>query len=287
MAAQTTTAGDWLGLAGTVQVVTGAASGIGAGVARALAEAGADVALLDRDRPGVDALARALAGLPGRRIALACDISDESQVRQAAAAVEATLGPCRGLVNGAGILRPGGLAEVSLADWNAVLSVNLTGYLLCARAFGRSMRDRGRGSIVHIASVSASQPQTWSGAYSPSKAAVAILSRQLAAEWGPLGVRSNAVSPGMIRTELSAAFYARPGVTEAREAYTASRRIGEPEEIANAVLFLLSERAGYVNGAELGVDGGLPCMLMDRVPRPGFSADRSPSSTRPHQEGYP
>lgn len=263
---------DWLGLAGTVQVVTGAASGIGAGIARALAEAGADVALLDRNLPGCESLEWELADYPGRRVSLACDVADEQSVRQAAAEVEETLGPCQGLVNGAGILRPGGLAEVSLDDWNAVLSVNLTGYLLCARAFGQTMRDQGRGSIVHIASISASQPQTWSGAYSPSKAGVALLSRQLAAEWGPKGVRSNTVAPGMIRTELSAAFYAQPGITEQREAFTASRRIGEPEDIANAVLFLLSHRSSYVNGAELGVDGGLPCMLMDKVPRPGFSA---------------
>lgn len=263
---------DWLGLSGTVHVVTGAASGIGASIARALAEAGANVALLDRDLVGCETLARELDGLPGQRISLACDISDETQVRQAAVAVKESLGTCQGLVNGAGILRPGGLAEVSLDDWNEVLSVNLTGYLLCARAFGQPMRNQGQGSIVHIASISASQPQTWSGAYSPSKAGVTLLSRQLAAEWGPQGVRSNTVSPGMIRTELSAAFYAQPGITEQREAFTASRRIGEPGDIANAVLFLLSNRASYINGAELGVDGGLPCMLMDQVPRPGFSA---------------
>lgn len=263
---------DWLGLAGTVQVVTGAASGIGAGIARALSKAGADVALLDRNLPGCESLARELAEYPGRRVSLACDVADEQSVLQAAAEVEETLGPCQGLVNSAGILRPGSLAEVSLADWNTVLAVNLTGYLLCARAFGRAMRDQGHGSIVHIASVSASQPQTWSGAYSPSKAAVSILSRQMAAEWGRQGVRSNTVSPGMIRTELSAAFYAQAGVTEQREAFTASRQIGKPEDIANAVLFLLSTKSSYVNGAEFGVDGGLPCMLMDKVPRPGFSA---------------
>lgn len=262
---------DWLGLSGTVQVVTGAASGIGAGIARALAEAGADVALLDRNLPGCESLANELAGYPGRRVSLECDVADEHSVHKAAVEVDEALGSCHGLVNSAGILRPGSLAEVSLDDWNTVLAVNLTGSLLCARAFGRTMREQGRGSIVHIASISASQPQSWSGAYSPSKAAVAILSRQMAAEWGRQGVRSNTVSPGMIRTELSAAFYAQPGVIEQREAFTASRRIGVPEDIANAVLFLLSSRSGYVNGAEFGVDGGLPCMLMDKVPRPGFS----------------
>ena len=97
-----------------------------------------------------------------------------------------------------------------------------------------------------------------------------MLSRQLAAEWGPSGVRSNTVSPGLIRTPLSQAFYDAPGVTEKRAAMVPSRRIGKPEDVADVVLFLASDRAAYVNGADILVDGGLSCMLMSLVPRPGF-----------------
>lgn len=268
---------DWLNLAGCVSVVTGAASGIGRAIATALTEAGADVAFIDRDIEGCQALERVLADYPGRRLSLACDIADERQVNEAAQRVARELGPCRALVNAAGVLRPDSLAEMSLDDWNGVLAINLTGYLLCSRAFAAQMGDAANaettGAIVHIGSISAHTPQTYSGAYSPSKAAVSMLSRQLAAEWGPQGIRSNVVAPGMIRTEMSERFYADPEVRQAREAFTASRRIGRPEDIADAVLFLLSHRASYINGAEIGVDGGLPCMLMDRVPRPGFSAN--------------
>jgi glucose 1-dehydrogenase len=134
------------------------------------------------------------------------------------------------------------------------------------------MLTAGRGSIIHIASISALHPQTRSGAYSASKAGILLLSKQLAAEWGPRGVRSNAICPGMIRTPLSAKFYEEPGFEAKRSAVTASRRIGEPVDIANPVVFLASDRSDYINGTEIIVDGGLDCMLMDMVPRPGFNA---------------
>jgi glucose 1-dehydrogenase len=263
--------GAWLGLAGRVCAVTGAGSGIGAAVAQALADAGAQVALIDRNAQAAQQLAAQLVQRGARALAFECDIADEAAVRAAAARVRRELGPVQGLVNNAGMLRAGALDEVSLADWNAVLAVNLTGYLLCAREFGRDMLEAGRGSIVHIASVSALHPQTRSGAYSASKAGVLLLNKQLAAEWGPRGVRSNAICPGMIRTALSARFYEEPGFEARRAAVTASRRVGEPIDIAEPALFLLSERAGYVNGTELVVDGGLDCMLMDMVPRPGYN----------------
>jgi glucose 1-dehydrogenase len=264
-------ADGWLGLAGRVVAVSGAGSGIGAAIAEGLASVGAQVALLDRDAAAAGRVARGIGELGGRALAVACDIADEAAVDAAAARVRAELGPCEALVNNAGLLRAGSLESVSIADWNAVLAVNLTGYLLCARAFGHDMLERGRGSIVHVASVSGLHPQTASGAYSPSKAAVLLLSKQLAAEWGPRGVRSNAVCPGMVRTTLSARFYEEPGFEAKRAAVTASRRVGEPVDIANPVIFLASDRSAYLNGAELVVDGGLGCMLMDMVPRPGFN----------------
>lgn len=263
---------DWLGLQARVCVVTGAASGIGAAVAQGFFKAGAKVVLLDRDMAGAERVAARMGATPQQAMVLACDITDDAQVRQAAQKVQEQWGDTYALVNNAGLLRPGTLNEVSLADWEGVLDVNLTGYLRCARAFGASMQRAGLGALVHVASIAGVVPQSGSGAYSASKGAVLQLSRQLAVEWGPLGVRSNAICPGMIRTALSAKFYEQPGFEARRAAVTASRRVGEPQDIADVALFLASPRAGYVNGAELLVDGGMANMLMDMVPRPGFNA---------------
>jgi glucose 1-dehydrogenase len=262
---------DWLGLSGKVCVVTGAASGIGAATASSLAAVGARVGLLDRDAEGAERVAAELRAQGATAVAVPCDVGQEASVLAAAARVQAELGDCHALINNAGLLRAGVLSEVSLEDWNMVLSVNLTGYLLCARAFAEAMRRCGQGSIVNVASISALFPQTASGAYSASKAGVLLMSRQMAVEWGPQGIRSNAICPGMIRTALSARFYEEPGFESRRAAVTASRRIGEPQDIADVALFLASPRSAYVNGAELSVDGGMSSMLMDMVPRPGYN----------------
>jgi len=262
---------DWLALQGRVCVVTGAASGIGAAIAHSLVQAGAKVALLDRDLAGAQTQAKTIDPQGILTLAVGCDIADEAQTRAAAAQVRATLGPCQVLVNNAGLLRAGSLADIALDDWNRVLSVNLGGYLLCARAFAEDMRAQGGGSIVHVASISAHFPQTRSGAYSASKAGVLLMSRQMAVEWGDDGIRSNVICPGMIRTPLSAKFYEEPGFEAKRAAVTASRRVGEPQDIAEVALFLASPRSAYVNAAEIVVDGGMSSMLMDMVPRPGYN----------------
>ncbi len=268
----------WLALENQVAVVTGAASGIGAAIARSLADAGASVALLDLDGQGAQALAAQLQAQGRQALAVECNIASEGSVAQAAGRVADELGACSVLVNNAGMLRAGNLADVSIEAWNQVLAVNLTGYLLCARAFSQPMRAARRGSIVNVASISALHPQTGSGAYSASKAGVLLMSRQMAVEWGPQGVRSNAICPGMIRTALSATFYEEPGFEARRAQVTASRRIGEPQDIADAALFLASPRSAYVNGAELLVDGGMSSMLMDMVPRPGFNRTTAASA---------
>ncbi len=268
MAAQTSS--DWLGLAGCVCVVTGGGGGVGRAVALSLARAGARVAAIDRDERGLEVTRAELRDLGCEYVIATCDTSNAESVTAASETIEKSLGPCSVLVNAAAVLRPGALESLSLAEWNAVLSVNLTGYFLCAQIFGRQMRKLGRGSLIHVASIAGSHAQAHSGAYSVSKAGVVMLSRQLASEWGPHGIRSNVVSPGMIITPMSQSFYDTPGVTERRTAVVPTRRIGMPQDIADAILFLASDRSSYVNGDEITVDGGYANMLMNLVPRPGF-----------------
>lgn len=250
---------DWLGLRGRTVVVTGAGGGIGRALAQGFAEAGARLVLLDRD---AEEGAQAIAGAR----AVACDVTDGDAVARTARGIEADV-----LVNNAAILRPGPLDSVSIAEWQQMLDVNLTGYLRCAQAFGRGMLERGHGALVHVASIAGTQPQPASGAYSASKAAILMLSRQLAQEWGPRGVRSNVVSPGLVRTPLSEAFYADEPTRLRREEMVPLRRIGQVRDIADAAVYLASDRAAYVTGQEILVDGGLSQTLMGLVPRPGYA----------------
>ncbi len=264
------TPGDIFGLRGQVCVVTGAASGIGRAIAQALAAHGAKVAVLDRDLAGREATADMIHQAGGQALAFAVDTGVQASVQSAAQEVAAQLGPCNVLVNNAGMLRPGPLASLCLAEWQAVLDVNLTGYFLCAQAFGAQMRALGGGTLVHTASIAADHATAHAGAYSVAKAGVQMLSRQLALEWAADHIRSNAVCPGMIYTPMSASLYNQPGVTERRSQAIPSGRIGRPEDIAQAVLFLASPRSAYVNGQELTVDGGFTRMLMSLVPRVGY-----------------
>jgi NAD(P)-dependent dehydrogenase (short-subunit alcohol dehydrogenase family) len=259
----------WIDLTTKVAVVTGGGAGIGRGIALGLAAVGASVVVLDRNEAGA-AVAAEIRASGGQAEFLACDVTSDESVVCAAREVAAKVGEPAILVNNAGTMLPGGLRTTSMADWERILSLNLTGYLRCARIFGEPMLTRSAGAIVHIASISASFPQGYSGAYSASKAAVVMLSRQLAVEWGPRGVRSNVVSPGMIRTPMTEAIYRAPGVDEARRALVPAQRIGSPEDIADAAVFLASERASYITGEEIVVDGGFIRTLMGTIPRPGF-----------------
>src|SRR5580704_11128000 len=221
---------DWLGLSGRVCVVTGGGGGIGRAVVVNLARAGARVAAIDLDERGLEVTRLELGKPGGDHVVVRCDTTSAESVAAAAATIEKAIGPCGVLVNAAAVLRPGGLESLSLAEWNGVLSVNLTGYFLCAQIFGRHMRELGRGSLIHVASIAGSHAQAQSGAYSVSKAGVIMLSRQLASEWGPHGIRSNVVSPGMVITPMSRSFYDTPGVTGRRSAVVPSRRVGQPQD---------------------------------------------------------
>lgn len=256
---------DWLGLAGRSAAVTGAGSGIGQGCALALARAGVAVWALDRDEAALASTVHEAADHGTPLTGVACDVTDAGSV----AAAAARSGSVDILVNAAGIGGPGALLDVTAKDWQRVLDINLTGYLTMTQAYAPMMVERGAGSLIHVASISARHPQAGSGAYSASKAGVDLLSRQLAYELGPSGVRSNTVSPGLVRTPMTEAYYQAPGVAERRDAALPLRRVARPDDIADVVVFLASDRARYVTGADIVVDGGFTTTLMSTVPRPG------------------
>ena len=257
---------EWLGLQGRTAVITGAGGGIGRAIAIALTEVGVNTVVLDRTQELVDATLEVMSELGLAATGFACDVTDESAVNAAAERVGST----HILVNTVGLLRPGSLAELSTDEWNALIAVNLTGYFQTSRAFVPKFVAAGSGSIIHIASVSGFNPQPASGAYSVSKAGVLMLSRQLAFELGPQGIRSNTVSPGLVRTPLTEAYYLVGDVAERRDNAVPIRRVAKPNDIADVVTFLASDRSRYVTGADILADGGFAQTLMSTVPRPGF-----------------
>ncbi len=239
-------------LAGKVAIVTGGGSGIGAAVATAYAEKGARVAVVDRDHDAAKAVA---AGLPGA-LALVCDVTDPGQGVASVAAVQAALGSPDILVNSAGIAILAPAEELTAEAWDRTIAVNLTGSFLMAQAVGRAMIAAGKGGrIINLASQAGSVAIDLHTAYVASKFGVIGLTKSLALEWGKHGITVNSISPTVVLTELGRRAWDNPK-GEALKAQIPSGRFAEPEEIAAAAVFLASDGAAMINGADLLVDGG-------------------------------
>lgn len=246
-------------LTGRTVFVTGAGSGIGARVAVGIAEAGADVSCVDlpAQRAGSEDTASRITALGRRAAVIDADVTDADQLDAAVAAHERELGELDGALNGAGVNHGAHAEEMDPADFRRVVDINLTGVYLSCRAQARVMLPRGRGAIVNIASMSATIANRglWQVHYNSSKAGVKHLTTTLATEWAARGLRVNALSPGYIET----AMIAGPEWAEKKEGFardTPMQRMGTPDDLVGPVVFLLSDAASYVTGADLLADGG-------------------------------
>jgi NAD(P)-dependent dehydrogenase (short-subunit alcohol dehydrogenase family) len=260
----------WLGLAGRVCVVTGGGSGIGAETARQLAAVGASVAVLDRNEEGAASVAAEIENVGGRAISIAADVQCADMIAAAAARVQQELGACQVLVNNAAIRDGKALMDVDLEKWNQLIAVNLTGALICTQIFGRQMIGaRQGGSIVNVASITGFYPMPYGSGYSVCKAGLMMLSRLLTVELADHRIRSNVVAPALVRTPSSEIAYQDPEIGPRRAQMVPSGRISTALDLANAIVFLASDRASYINGQEILIDGGLSQTLLSLIPRPG------------------
>jgi len=239
-------------LTGKVAFVTGSTRGIGHAIARALHAAGAKVAVVGRDRARAEAVA---AELGGRAAGVACDVAQADQVEAAIAAAEQALGPIDILVNNAGLTRDNILLRLTDADWNAVLDANLKGAFHTTRAVIKGMMKRRAGRIVNITSIVGLTGNKGQANYAASKAGLIGFTKSVAKEYASRGVLANCVAPGFIETDMTAALPDEARATLLQD--IALGRLGRPEDVAGAVLFLASDLAGYMTGQVLVVDGGM------------------------------
>jgi 3-oxoacyl-[acyl-carrier protein] reductase len=242
-----------------VAIITGGARGIGKAVALTLMREGAKVVLVDVDKDRLEALQKEIEGKGGVAIAVRCDITKGPEVKGMTAQIHKTFGRIDILVNNAGIIRRGTIETMTEEDWDRVIEVNLKGTFNCCKAVVEIMKQQSYGKIVNVSSIAGKMGDITSApGYGSSKAGVDALTKTLARQLAPYGINVNAVSPHAIETEMSAQWS-----EERRKEIIASiplGRLGKPEDVANAVLFLVSDDASFITGEILDVNGGA---LMD------------------------
>jgi len=248
---------DMFDLTGRVALVTGASRGIGEAIAKAYAERGARVIVSSRKQDGCEAVAGAIVAAGGEAVAMACHIGDMEALAKLFAAVQERYGRLDVLVNNAAT-NPyyGHVLDTDLGAFQKTVDVNIRGYFFASVLGGRLMRSGGGGSIINIASVNAIRPGPLQGIYSVTKGAVLNMTKAFARECGPEGIRCNAILPGLIRTKFAGALISDEQQLQHYVGNNPLRRVGEPQDIAGAAVFLASDASSYVTGEFLVVDGG-------------------------------
>jgi len=245
-------------LAGSVAVICGGSRGIGYESAAALGSCGAKVVLASRDQNALNAAVKRLVETGIDAACAVVDVTDAIAVTKAADAIATEHGKVDILVNSAGIARLNSAVETPDSEWRAVMDVNVNGLFWCCRAFGRHMIAQRAGSIINLGSMSGlivNRPQT-AASYMASKGAVHMLTKALATEWAKSGVRVNALAPGYVATDMTLKSRERPELFNAWLDMTPMGRLGEPSEIASAVVYLASPASSFTTGAILSIDGG-------------------------------
>jgi NAD(P)-dependent dehydrogenase (short-subunit alcohol dehydrogenase family) len=250
------------GLDGRVVALTGAGGHLVGEMARALGRAGVRVAALDVSLAAAERTAAEIRAAGGDAIALEVDVRQKADYDRALSAILARWGRLDGAVFGAGANAPTPFADISVDEWNDILAVQLTGTMLGCQVLGGLMVERRQGSVVTISSASSGPPLSKAFTYSVAKAGVQNLTQNLAREWATANVRVNALRPGFFPTEWSMKHFMTPEREAAILGHTPMRRYGRPDELVGAVLWLLSDAASFVTGAEIAVDGGFSAMTI-------------------------
>lgn len=257
---------DMFKLDGRSALVTGGGQGIGRGFCLALAEAGADVAVVDMNEQTAQTVAKEIEALGRKSVAVKTNVMDRDQIDEMMMTVVDKLGKLDIAVNNAGIGRPGRAESMTLDDWNLILGVNLTGSFLCCQAEAQQMisQGNGKGKIINIASISGITANSVV-AYGASKAGVIMMSKRMAAEWGKYGINVNCISPSWTITPMTDRV---PAETKQRwKELTPIGRVETPEDMYGALVYLASDASDYVTGHNLVVDGGhTVCVWVDKVP---------------------
>jgi gluconate 5-dehydrogenase len=247
---------NWFDVSGKIVLITGSSRGLGFSLAQGFADAGAKVVLNGTQREPLALAAKQITQAGGSAVGYSFDVTKPEEIQASIAAIEKEVGAIDVLVNNAGIHRRAPLEEMTLADWQAVIDVNLTAVFVISQCVAKGMIARKRGVIINISSLNAEGARPTIGNYCASKGGITMLTQSMATEWGQYNIRANAIGPGYFLTDLTRPLLERPGFDAWVKQSVPLGRWGDPSELIGTAIFLASDASSYISGRTIYVDGG-------------------------------